>query len=214
MSISKSVAVFGLGRYGRAVAKELTDSGATVLAVDSDLRIVDDLAQDFPLCKCADITDPAVIRQLGIANFDVVVIAIAENFESSVMATMLCKEVGVETVIVKCSNESHCNILKKIGADVVVLPEHESGVRLAKNILSSGFVDIVDISDDISILEITVKPEWEGKTLRELELRKNYSFNVIALENNGTIDIVLNPDSIIEKDMKMIVIADKKNLKL
>jgi len=214
MSISKSVAVFGLGRYGRAVAKELTDSGATVLAVDSDLRIVDDLAEDFPLCKCADITDPAVIRQLGIANFDVVVIAIAENFESSVMATMLCKEVGVETVIVKCSNESHCNILKKIGADVVVLPEHESGVRLAKNILSSGFVDIVDISDDISILEITVKPEWEGKTLRELELRKNYSFNVIALENNGTIDIVLNPDSIIEKDMKMIVIADKKNLKL
>jgi len=214
MSISKSVAVFGLGRYGRAVAKELTDSGATVLAVDSDLRIVDDLAEDFPLCKCADITDPAVIRQLGIANFDVVVIAIAENFESSVMATMLCKEVGVETVIVKCSNESHCNILKKIGADVVVLPEHESGVRLAKNILSSGFVDSVDISDDISILEITVKPEWEGKTLRELELRKNYSFNVIALENNGTIDIVLNPDSIIEKDMKMIVIADKKNLKL
>lgn len=214
MSISKSVAVFGLGRYGRAVAKELTDSGATVLAVDSDLRIVDDLAEDFPLCKCADITDPAVIRQLGIANFDVVVIAIAENFESSVMATMLCKEVGVETVIVKCSNESHCNILKKIGADVVVLPEHESGVRLAKNILSSGFVDIVDISDDISILEITVKPEWEGKTLRELELRKNYSFNVIALENNGTIDIVLNPDSIIEKEMKMIVIADKKNLKL
>ena len=83
MSISKSVAVFGLGRYGRAVAKELTDSGATVLAVDSDLRIVDDLAEYFPLCKCADITDPAVIRQLGIANFDVVVIAIAENFSSN-----------------------------------------------------------------------------------------------------------------------------------
>ena len=214
MGIDKSYAVFGLGRYGRAVAKELTDSGATVLAVDIDQRIVDDLVDEFPVCKCADITDPGVIKQLGISNFDIVVIAIAGNFEASVMATMLCKEAGVQNVIVKCSNESHCNILKKIGADMAVLPEYESGIRLAKNILSSGFVDIADISDDISILELTVKSEWIGKSLRELELRKKYSLNVIALESNGKIDIILNPDLIIEKDMKMIVIADKKNLKL
>ncbi|MBR2878502.1 MAG: TrkA family potassium uptake protein, partial [Clostridia bacterium] len=103
MSINKSYAVFGLGRYGRAVAKELLDNGAAVLAVDRNRKLVDELAGEIPLCKCADITVPGVIEQLGIADFDVVIIAIAGNFEATVMATMLCKEAGVKRVIVKCA---------------------------------------------------------------------------------------------------------------
>ena len=212
MSISKSYAVFGLGRYGRAVAKELIDNGAEVIAVDSNDKIVEELVGEFPICKCADVTEREVIKQLGISNVDVAVIAIAGQFEASVMATMLCKEAGVGQVIVKCSSEMHRTILEKVGADIVVLPEKESGVRLAKNILSSGFFDIADISEDISIIELKAKSEWIGKSLKELELRKKYSINVIALSKNGNVEIALQPDTVIEENMQMIVIANKKEI--
>lgn len=212
MAISKSYAVFGLGRYGKAVAKELIDSGAEVIAVDRDEKIVEDLIGEFPVCKCADITDEEVIKQLGISNVDVVIIAVAGEFEASVMSTMLCKEAGVGQVIVKCSSEMHKSILEKVGADIVVFPEKDSGIRLAKNLLSSGFIDIADISEDISIIEIDVKPEWLGKTLKELELRKKYSINVIALTKNESVEIAILPDTIIEDNMKMIVIANKRDM--
>lgn len=212
MSIGKSYAVFGLGRYGRAVAKELIDSGAEVVAIDRDKKIIEDLIGEFPICKCADITDKEVIKQLGISNVDVVIIAVAGELESSVMATLLCKEAGVGQVIVKCSSEMHRTILEKVGADVVVFPEKDSGIRLAKNLLSSGFLDIADISEDISIIELNAKAEWVGKTLKELELRKKYSVNVIALTKNENVEIAIQPDTVIEADMKMIVIANKNEI--
>ncbi len=212
MSINKNYAVFGLGRYGKAVVRELLDNGATVLAVDRNRTVVDGLVGEIPICKCADVTEQGVIKQLGISNVDVAIISMAENFEASVMTAVLCKEAGVERVIVKCANELHCSILKKVGADEVVLPEYESGIRLAKNILSSGFIDIADISDDISVLELSVKPEWKGKTLRELELRKKYNINVIALKNGGNIEIALDPDQVLSQDAGMIVLADKKEI--
>ena len=212
MSINKNYAVFGLGRYGRAVVRELLNNGATVLAVDSNGRVVDELACEIPICKCADITEAGVIKQLGIANVDVVIISMAKNFEASVMATMLCKEVGVKKVIVKCLDEAHYKILKKVGADEVVLPEYDSGIRLAKNILSSGFIDIAEISNDISVLELDIKPEWVGKTLKELDLRRKYNINVIALKENDNIDVAINPDIVINNDMRMIVVANKKEI--
>ncbi len=212
MGINKSYAVFGLGRYGRAVVSELLNNGAEVLAVDYNSRVVDELAGEIPICKCADITELSVIKQLGIPNVDVVIISMAKSFEATVMATMLCKEAGVKKVIAKCSNEDHYKILKKVGADEVVFPEYESGIRLAKNILSSGFIDIVDISDNISVLELDVKPEWDGKNLRELDLRRKYNLNVIALKENGNIDIAVNPDLVLNNNMKMIVIANQKEI--
>lgn len=125
------------------------------------------------------------------------------------MATMLCKEACVRKVIVKCSDEAQCKVMKKIGADEVILPETESGTRLAKNILSSGFIDIADITDNISILEMDVKTEWLGKTLRELDLRKKYNINIIAFKNSNDV-VFANPDTVIENSMKMIVMTDKK----
>jgi len=212
MGFNKNYAVFGLGRYGRAVAKELVDNGAEVIAVDSDSKIVEELAGVFPVCKCADITDAEVIKQLGISNMDVVIIAIAGDFEASVMATMLCKDAGVPQVIVKCSSDMHRTILQKVGADTVVFPENESGIRLAKNLLSSGFIDIADISDDISIIELMAKEAWVGKTLMELDLRKKHSINVIALNNEEGVSLLVQPDTVIKQGMRMIVIAEKKNI--
>ncbi len=208
MKMHKSYAVFGLGRYGRAVAKELIDNGAEVLAVDIDETIVNEASAELPFCKCADITDPVVIKKLGIANIDVVIIAMATNLEASVMATMLCKEVGVKNVIVKCANEMNYKILSKIGADRVIFPEKESGIRLAKNLLSSGFVDIIELSKEVSMIELDIRPEWVGKTLLELNLRRKYSINVVAITQDNQVYTDVNPEKPLEETMKLIVIAN------
>lgn len=212
MSIKQSYAVFGLGRYGVAVAKELAENGAEVLAVDINEEIVNDLIDEIPYCKCADVTDEDVIKQLGIANVDVVIITMATNLEASVMATMLCKEIGVKTVIAKCSSEMNYKVLNKVGADYVVFPERESGIRLAKNLLSSGFIDIIELSKDVSMVELDVRPEWVGKTLLELNLRRKYSINVMAIIQNKDINVNINPEQPLEKSMKLIVIANASKL--
>lgn len=208
MSAKRSYAVFGLGRYGRAVAKELVRSGAEVLAVDIDEDIVNEAADEIPYCKCADVTDAEVIRHLGIADIDVVIIAMADYLEACVLATMLCKEIGVKTVIAKCANEMNCRILSKVGADRVVIPESESGTRMAKNLLSAGFVDIVELSKDVSLIELDVKPEWEGKNLVELNLRKKYAMNIVAIVEDKSVCINIDPNKPLNKSMKLIVIAN------
>ena len=210
--MKKTYAVFGLGRYGMAVAKELVANGMDVIAVDSDERIVNAAADELPICKCADITDPDVIRQLAIANVDVVIIAMANNLEASVMAVTLCKEVGVETVIAKCANEMHQKILNRVGADKVVFPENESGIRLAKNLLSSGFVDMVSLAKNVSMIELDVKPEWVGKNLIELNLRKKYSVNVVALRRNDMVSVDIDPNAALQEEDKLIVIANTEKL--
>lgn len=212
MSINRTYAVFGLGRYGKAVAKELAENGAEVIAVDIDEDIVNVASMEIPYCKCADITEAEVIKQLGIANVDVVIIAMASNLEASVMATMLCKEIGVRTVIAKCANEMNCRILNKVGADQVVFPESESGIRLAKNLLSSGFVDIISLSKDVSMVELDVKPDWVGKNLIELNLRKKYSVNVVAILRDKDVCVTIDPEQPLKKDMRLIVIANPSRL--
>lgn len=210
---NKTYAVFGLGRYGSAVAKELVSNGAEVLAVDIDQEKVNEAVKEIPFCKCADVTDPEVLNQLGIANIDIVIISMATNLEASVMATMLCKEMGVKTVISKCSSEMNCKILGKIGADKVIFPEWESGTRLAKNLLSSGLVDILEISPDVSMVELAVKPEWENKSLLELNLRKKYSINIVAIIENGKVSVKVDPENPLNKTMRLIVIADTAKLR-
>lgn len=212
MSKKKTYAVFGLGRYGIAVARELVENGVEVIAVDSDEKIVNAAADELPICKCADVTDPDVIRQLGISNVDVVIIAMANNLEASVMAVTLCKEIGVKTVIAKCANEMHQKILTRVGADKVVFPENESGIRLAKNLLSSGFVDMVSLAKNVSMIELEVKTEWIHKNLVELNLRKKYSINVVAIRKGESVSVDIDPYAPLKSEDKLIVIANPEKL--
>ena len=210
--INKSYAVLGLGRYGSAVARELANSGVDVLAVDINEATVNAAASELPICKCADITDPEVIEKLGIGEVDVVIIAMASNIEASVMAITLCKEAGVKTVIAKCAEVMHGKIYKRVGADKVVFPEEESGKRLAKNLLSSGFVDMMELSSDVSIVELDVKSDWIGKSLIELNVRRKHGINIVAIRKNGTVQVNIDPEAPLESDMKLIVIANTSKL--
>ena len=212
MKSNKTYAVFGLGRYGIAVARELVEHGMEVIAVDTDERIVSDAAAHLPVCKCADVTDPEVISRLGIGNIDTVIVCMASSLEASVMAITLCKEVGVKTVIAKCGNELHQKILLRVGADQVVFPENESGVRLARNLLSSGFIDMISLSKDVSMVEIDVKDEWIGKNLIELNLRKKYGFNIVAIKSGDNVNVNITPEQVLDPEMTLIVIANTAKL--
>ncbi len=212
MSIKKTYAVFGLGRYGLAVARELAANGVEVIAVDLDENIVNAAAGELPICKCADITDLEVVTQLGVHNVDTVIVAMAGNLEASVMAVTLCKELGVKTVIAKCANEMHQKIMTRVGADQVLFPENESGIRLAKNLLSSGFVDMVSLAKNVSMIELSVKPEWIGKNLIELNLRKKYSINVVAVRKGDNVSVDVDPQEPLKESDKLIVIANTEKL--
>ena len=208
----RTYAVFGLGRYGMAVARELVDNGMEVIAVDDNQEIVNDAAAFLPVCKCADVTDADVIARLGISEIDMVIICMAGNLEASVMAVTLCKEAGVKNVVAKCGSEMHQKILLRVGADHVVFPEKESGVRLAKNLLSSGFIDMISLSDDVSIVEITVRDEWVGKNLIELNLRKKHGLNIVAIKTGEKVNVNVNPEEPLDKSMTLIVIANTARL--
>ena len=213
MGIHQSYAVLGLGRYGMAVARELAENGAEVLAVDKDEELVNSASAFIPYSNCADFTDAETLRQLDIASFDVAILSMASSLEASVMAVMLCKELGVKTVIAKGASEMNCRILRRVGADKVVFPEHESGVRLAKGLLSAGFTDIIELSRDVSMLELEIRPDWVGKSLVELSLRRKYSINVIAVVKNSQISISVDPEKPLEAGTKLIVIANVDRLR-
>ena len=212
MKKNRAYAVFGLGRYGMAVARELVDNGAEVIAIDDNQEIVNDAAAYLPICKCADVTDAEVLSRLGIAELDTVIICMAGNLEASVMAVTLCKEAGVKTVIAKCGSEMHQKILLRVGADQVVCPENESGIRLAKNLLSSGFIDMISLSKDVSMVEIEVKDEWVVKNLIELNLRKKYGFNIVAIKKGENVNVSINPELPLESEATLIVIANTAKL--
>ena len=212
MKAKKTYAVFGLGRYGTAVARELVENGMEVIAVDIDQKIVNDAAAYLPVCKCADVTDAEVISRLDIGNIDTVIVCMASNLEASVMVVTLCKEAGARTVIVKCANEMQQKILLRVGADQVLFPEKESGIRLAKNLLSSGFIDMISLSRDVSIVEIDVKDEWCGKNLIELNLRKKYGINIVAVKKGEKVSVNINPEQALDLGATLIVIANTAKL--
>lgn len=213
MKMYKSYAVLGLGRYGMSVAETLAENGADVLAVDSNIEIVNEAAEKIPLCKCADITDISVLKELGIENIDVVIISMASDLESTILTTSLCKELGVSKIIVKSSNEMHKKILLQIGADEVVIPEKESGVRIAKNLLHSNCVDIMEVSKDVSIIELDMKEEWINKTVIDINFRKKYGINIIAIRDGNKVHTNIKPDLVLTKSMKLIVVIRLSQLK-
>lgn len=213
MKGKKSYAVFGLGRYGMAVAEGLAKAGADVLAVDRDEARVNAAAQILPVCKCADATDRESMQMLGVRNVDVAIVAMAGELEASILVTMLCKDAGIPLIIAKCANDLHRDILSRVGADKVVFPERDGGARLAKNLLSAGFVDMIELSGKAAVVEIDIDPAWRGKTLKELELRRKHHLNVVALRRGEEVDVHIDPEAPLSESERLVVIASPDALK-
>ncbi len=185
----KQYVVIGLGRFGSSVAKTLYSLGNEVLAIDSEEDAVQDIAENVTHAVQLDATDENALRSLGIRNFDVAVVTIGSDVQSSVLITVLLKELGVKNIIAKANTDLHAKVLYKIGADRVVLPEKEMGVRIAHNLMTTNILDYIELSPDYSIAEMEAPEEWSGKKLRELNLRSRYGINVMAIKRNEAINV-------------------------
>ncbi len=211
-SMRKEFAVIGLGRLGGSIVKELVSLGAHVMAIDISQDKVDDYAQIATQAVVADTTDEAVLQSLGIKHFEHVVVAIGENIQSSILTTLLLKELGVPRITVKAQSDNHEKVLIKIGADQVVHPERDMGRRLANNMLSNNILDYLELSDEYSIVEIQAHERFVGKTLIELDIRARYGVNIVAIKRDG--HLIVSPQAVeqIRGDDILIVIGSDMDI--
>ena len=205
----KEFVVIGLGRFGGSIVRELVEQGADVMAIDSSAERVDDFSTIATQAVIADTTDETVIKSLGLWNFEHVIVAIGEDIQSSILTTLILKELGVPQITVKAQNDYHEKVLRKIGADFVVHPERDMGIRIANHMLSTNVLDYLELSDEHSIMEIKSVDKLVGKTLIELDIRAKYSINIVGIKRGEEIIISPNPaDPIQMGDILLVIGAD------
>lgn len=208
----KQFAVLGLGRFGRSVAINLYKLGHDVLAVDSDEECVQNVVDQVTHAVTADVTDEEALKALGIRNFDVVVIAIGQDIQASILATLLIREMNSGTLIVKAQDELHGKVLEKIGADKVIFPERDMGLRVAHHLVSPNILEYIELSDDYSIVEIRAAGAMIGKSLRELDIRAKYRCNVLGIKNGKKMNISPHADDKIGESDILVVVGLNQDL--
>ena len=204
----KSYIVIGLGRFGSQAAKRLYELGCEVLAIDHNSELVQPIANQVTQAVVADARDKEVLRALGAKDFQCAIVAIGDNLADSVLATMNLKELGVPYIVCKASDETHRQVLLKLGADRVVIPEQEHADRLAKNLSSPNVLDYIELTEENGIIEIPAPKAWVGKSLKELNVRAKLGVNIIAVEKGRKINVSPAADYRIEADDVMVVLGD------
>ena len=193
MSSRRQVAVLGLGRFGAAVARELTRLGHDVLALDANEKVIQDVADEVTHAARVDVTDEEALRDLGLGAFETAIVGISSDLESSILATVLLKRLGVRRVIAKAGNDLHGSILRQVGATRVVYPERETGVRVAHSFAAPGVHDYLDVAPGYGVARVPVVGPFLGKQLAELNLRTTFGVTVVALRRGDTVTV--NPHS-------------------
>ncbi len=211
--MKKSFAVIGLGRFGRSIAMELSKLGADVMVIDNDEEKINRLS-DYVTCAInVDVCDTDALISTGIANMDAVIVAMADYLEPSIMGVITAKDLGVPLVIAKARDHVTGSIYDKVGADRVVFPERESGKRISKQLMCADFLEFFELSDSVSLIELMPKKEWIGKTLRQLNLRREYKINVIAVKENDDVNVAMDPDEPLKGDCPLIITVRKEDMK-
>ena len=210
---AKQFVVFGLGRFGKSLAVTLAEAGYEVMAVDMNEEKVQEISTIVTQAVQADVTDADTLKELGIRNFDVAVVAIGKDMQSSIMATLLLKEMGIPYVVAKASTEVHQKLLEKLGADRIILPENDMGKRIATSLITGNIIDYIQLSEDYSIMEIESLEEWAGHSIKDLNIRAKYGINIIAVEVGGKINVSPSPDYVIKKEDLLVVVGQNKALR-
>lgn len=208
----KQFVVIGCGRFGTSVATQLYDLGFEVMAVDKSEETIQNLADKVTYAVQADAVDENSLNSIGIRNFDVAVITIGADIQSSILVTLMVKELGVKTVVAKAQNEMHGKVLYRIGADRVVFPEMEMGVRIAKNLVSDNILEYIQLAPDYSIMEVKALDTWIGKNLMEIDMRSKYGINVMAIKHENEINIAVMATDIIKENDVLVVIGHNDDL--
>ena len=209
---AKSFAVIGIGRFGASVAQTLCTLGHEVLAIDRDETRIAAIADLVTHAVVADTTDERALKRIGVRNFDCIIISVGDDIRTSILTTVLVKEQGAQYVIAKASDRLHARLLEKTGADKVVLPEHEAGVRLARSLVSGSIIDYLDLSDEYSINETLIPTPWVGKTLVELNVRNRFGVSVIAFRRGEDILVTLDPKAPLHAGDVLVMIGSNESL--
>lgn len=208
----KSVLLIGLGRFGRHIAEDLNALGHQVMAVDRNETRVDAVLPFVTNAQIGDSTNEDFLRSLGVDNYDVCIVAIGDNFQSSLETTSLLKELGANMVVARAARDVHAKFLLRNGADEIVYPAKQVAKWTAIRYTSDHIFDYIELSDDYSVFEVSVPKEWIGKTIAGLDVRKNYNINIVALKKEGKIDLNVAPDEVISGEETMLVIGDNKDI--
>jgi trk system potassium uptake protein TrkA len=209
----KSFIVIGLGRFGSETAKSLYRQGCEVLAMDVSSELVHQISDDVTQAVVGDARDKEILRALDAKSFDCGIVAIGDSLGDSVLATMNLKELGVPYVVCKARDDTHKEVLKKLGADRVVIPEKENGVRLAKSLGSANVLDYIELSEDYGIIETPAPAQWDGKSLLELNVRAKLGVNILAIKRSGSITVSPAADYRVFSGDVLVVLGDTAALK-
>ncbi|MBP3949862.1 potassium channel family protein [Bacillus suaedae] len=211
--MKKQFAVIGLGRFGSSVCKELYRMGHEVLAIDTNEDKVNEFVSSSTHAVIADATDEKVLKNLGLRNFEHVVVAIGDNIQSSILCTLLLKELEVPQVWVKAQNTYHHKVLDKIGADRIIHPEYDMGIRIAQHLTSEKIIDYIELSSEYSIVELIATNKIANQSIIALDIRAKYGCTILAIKRGEEMNISPYPDDVIEQNDILIVIGHKNDLK-
>ena len=206
----KSYVVIGLGRFGTEMALKLYDCGEDVLAIDTDENIIDKISDRVTKAAAADARDLDVLRKLGVEDFDRAVVAVGSDLAASALITMNLKTLGVPFIICKAHDDTYREILEKLGADRVIIPEREMADKLAKGLTTAGVMEYIELSSEYGIVEMTPPAEWLRKTIRSLELRSRYGANVIAVRRGENLRIPPEIDTPLDDDCILVILGSYK----
>ena len=212
MKKKKQIVVFGLGRFGAAVAHTLSEMGHEVLAVDSHMDAINEISPYVTHAVQLNATDEAAFESLDVGSFDAAVVSIGENIRDSVLISMLCKEAGVKLVVSKANDELHAKVLKKVGVDRVVFAERDMGVRVAKSLIVPHLVDLVNIGGDYALAQITVPESWVDKTLAQLDVRRRWGVSIITVNRNGQVNAALSADTRLLGGDQLLILGLQKDV--
>ncbi len=210
--MKKSFVIIGLGRFGTSLALQLFEMGQEVLAVDIESAKVEAIKDHVTVAAQADLRDERALLQLGVQNFDAVIISIGGDVQSSIMATVLCKELGARMIIAKAADALHAKLLKKVGADKILMTEREAGARLARSLVSESLIDYLELSDQYSVSEISIPSKWVGHSLNELRVRNIYDISVIAICRDESIIVKIDPKEDLKAGDILVVIGENKDI--
>lgn len=203
----KSVIVIGMGRFGRHLAHKMKELGNDVMVIDKDKDLIQQYLSSFADAEIGDCTNRTVVESLGVDNFDICFVAIGDDFQSSLVVTSLLKEFGAKHVISKAKRDIQADLLKKIGADEVVYPEREMAEKLAVRCNSRNVFDYIELTKEYSLYEIPILPHWVGQSIADLNIRRKYRVNVIAIKNDGNLQPLPGPDYVFRNDDHMVVLG-------
>ncbi|MDQ0298962.1 trk system potassium uptake protein TrkA [Salibacterium salarium] len=205
--MKKQFAVIGLGRFGGSICKSLVEEGMEVLAIDEDEEKVNEFASLATQAVIADTTDEKALRGLGIRNFDHVIVAIGDNIQASILTTLMLVEMKVKHITVKAQNDYHEKVLNRIGADEIIHPERDIGIRIAHSVVSKNVLDYLELSDEYSIVELGAGTTLHGETIVDLDLRAKYGCNILAVKRGDNIHVSPRPEEKIANGDILIVIG-------